>query len=263
MPLKFCPIASGSSGNCIFLGDGETNILIDAGVSGVKIAEGLRKINISPSDINAIFVTHEHSDHIKGAGIFSRRFKKPIYATMGTWNGMSDFIGKVSDSYVKYVEKNCPITLGRLTISAFEIPHDAASPVGYYICADDTKVTVATDIGCITQEVKSALSGSDIILLEANHDVDMLKRGSYPYVLKRRILSDAGHLSNESAAILLSEVISEKLKYIYLGHLSSENNLPQLAFDTVYNHLKALGCINGRFKMRTALRHDVSVLTEV
>lgn len=263
MSIRMCPIVSGSSGNCIYVGNGSTNLLIDAGISGVKIAEGLNKINVSPSNIDAIFITHEHSDHIKGVGVFSRRFDKPIYATEGTWNGMYDAIGKINEKNIRYINKNSEISLGKISITPFEIPHDANSPVGYTFKSDNVKATIATDIGCITSEVKSALKDADIMLIEANHDVKMLKEGSYPAVLKRRILSDSGHLSNETTAKLIAEVISSRLKYIYLAHLSSENNLPQLAFNTVFNYLRDNGLLTDRCKMRTALRNEISVLTEV
>lgn len=261
--MKFCPIASGSSGNCIYIGTDEANILIDAGISGVRIAEGLKRINVSPHDIDAVFITHDHSDHIKGAGIFSRRFKTPVYATEGTWRVMSESVGPMDGGNVKVIERERAFKFKDMEIVPFDIPHDAAEPVGFSVFSDGAKVTVATDIGRPSDELAEMLEGCDIVLIEANHDVEMLKAGPYPFYLKKRILGDLGHLSNIAAGELLDSIFSPRLKHVYLGHLSAENNTPMLAYETVTDILKRGGKLSGRCMMRCASRFEVSALAEV
>lgn len=259
MAINFCSIASGSSGNSIYVGGVYTHILIDAGLSGKKITDGLKKINISGDKINAIFITHEHSDHIKGAGILSRRYNIPIYATAGTWIGMEEKLGDIEQENKRFVLKDEDCVIGDLCIHAYEIPHDANEPVGYSIMDGKNKVTVATDIGHITNIIKANIKGSNALLLEANHDVNMLKAGNYPYHLKRRILGKFGHLSNESSGNLLAEVVDGKLKHILLGHLSQENNFPDLAFETVAGILKTNGISLGSYlEMDMAPRYKCS-----
>ena len=238
MRLEFCTIASGSSGNCTYIGSDHTKILIDAGISGKRITEGLADLKLTGNDIDAMFITHEHVDHIKGAGIFSRRFDVPIYATAETWAAIGDGIGKIapSNKRIIYADEMCPIN--DLCIKPFEIPHDAAEPVGYNIFAGEKKITLATDIGHVTDTLREHIEGSDLLLLESNHDEEMVKRGSYPWHLKQRILGAKGHLSNIAAGKLLSEVMTGKMKYVFLGHLSDENNNPHLAYETVEQILR-------------------------
>lgn len=247
MAFNFCSIASGSSGNSMYIGSNYANILVDAGLSGKKIQEGLKNINITGDKLNAIFITHEHSDHISGAGILSRRFNVPIYATEGTWKGMELKIGEIEESNKRLIFKDKDCIIKDLCIHAYEIPHDANEPVGYSVIRDNCKITIATDIGHITENIIENMRGSDVLLLEANHDINMLKAGSYPYNLKRRILGDLGHLSNESSGNLLLEAFDEKLKYVLLGHLSKENNFPELAYETVSGILRANGINMGGY----------------
>lgn len=253
MSVKFCPIASGSSGNSIYVGTEQTHILFDAGLSGKKIEQGLDELKVSGKSLDALFITHEHNDHIKGAGILSRRFDIPIYATQGTWDGMIDSIGEIAQKNIKiiYGGENCVIN--DICVHPFNIPHDAAEPVGFSIFADKCKMTIATDLGHITDTIKENVIDSDILLLEANHDVEMLKNGPYPYYLKKRILGDNGHISNATAGELLSEIMNKKLKYIYLGHLSAENNIPHLAYETVAKILE-----NNKIKLGTYLKMDMA-----
>lgn len=241
MAVSFCPVASGSSGNSIFLSTGATKILIDAGLSGKRLESGLNSIGVDCNDIDAILITHEHSDHTQGAGILSRRFDIPIYATPGTWNAMNrlSMIGKIAPKNKMYIYEDESLILNDMRIHPFEIPHDAEQPVGYCVFAEDKKMTVATDIGYITDALKENISGSDILLLESNHDIDLLMNGRYPVQLKRRILSNYGHLSNVSAGRFLAEIMSGNLKHVFLGHLSEENNRPVLAYETVQNILTA------------------------
>lgn len=266
MFVRFCPIASGSNGNCIFVSYGETKILIDAGLSGKAIEHGLKSVGVDGSEIDAIYITHEHSDHIKGAGIISRRYNIPIFATEGTWSFIEKYksIGEVVPKNKRYIYKEEQHILNDISILPFAIPHDAAEPVGYCISGGCFKVAVATDMGHICETVLNNIQNVDILLLESNHDINMLKTGGYPYVLKKRILSDNGHLSNVSAGELLSRSYSEKLKHVILGHLSGENNSPILAYETVFNILLSNGIpVNESFKLHLANRGRVGQLLEL
>jgi len=246
MSVKFCPIASGSDGNSIYIGSDSTHILIDAGLSGKRIKEGLESAaGINCEELDAIFITHEHSDHIQAAGILSRRYGTLLYASEKTWAHINrhNLIGEVAPSKKHIVQAGEPCSLGDLSVEAFEIPHDAAGPVGYCVYLEDKKITVATDIGSVTDNIREKLFGSDVILLESNHDIEMLKNGRYPAILKKRIMGDKGHLSNRMAGELLCEVMCKELKHVFLGHLSAENNMPLIAMDTVSailsaNHIK-------------------------
>lgn len=253
MSVNFCPIASGSSGNSIYVGTEHTHILFDAGLSGKKIEQGLTQLNIEGKKINALFITHEHADHIKGAGIVSRKFDVPIYATEGTWAAMELSIGKIPEKNKKFIYYGEQCVIDDICVSAFEIPHDALEPAGYSIYAKKYKMTIATDLGHITPTIKENVSGSNILLLEANHDVAMLENGSYPWNLKQRILSENGHISNVAAGELLCEIMSKKLKYVYLGHLSEKNNKPYLAYETVEKILN-----KNKIKVGTYLKMDMA-----
>lgn len=233
--MRLLSIASGSSGNCIYVGDDTTHILIDAGISGKRIEAGLNMVGVSGKDLDAVFITHEHIDHISGLGVLSRKYDIPIYATEGTLRGIryAKSLGYISDDLFARIHPNEHISIGSLLVSAMPISHDAAEPVCYKVSNDKSCLAVATDMGCYTEETVEALSGMDAILLEANHDVNMLQVGPYPYYLKQRILGNKGHLSNESAGKLLSRIAHDGLKHVLLGHLSRENNLPQLAHEAV------------------------------
>lgn len=233
--MRLLSIASGSSGNCIYVGDDTTHILIDAGISGKRIEAGLNSIGVSGKDLDAVFVTHEHIDHISGIGVLSRKYDVPIYATSGTIAGISTTrsVGDIDDQLYQVIHKNENIAVGGLLIKAVPISHDAAEPVCYTITNGKSHAAIATDMGCYTEEIVENLKGMDAILLEANHDVNMLQVGPYPYYLKQRILGNKGHLSNETAGKLLCELLHDDLKYVLLGHLSKENNLPQLAHEAV------------------------------
>lgn len=267
MSVKFCPIVSGSSGNSVYIGTDETHILIDAGVSGKRIEAGLNEAaDISGALLDGVFITHEHTDHIQGAGVISRRFDVPVFATEKTWAEMerTNALGKIAshNKRMVYPEEHCVIN--DMVLKPFEIPHDAAGPVGYCIYARDMKISVATDMGHITDTIRESIKDSDILLLESNHDLDMLKNGSYPYYLKQRILGNRGHLSNVSAGDLLSEIFNEKLKYVFLGHLSEENNRPLIAFDTVKSILSGNRINFDRScKMFLAQRGSISEAIEI
>jgi phosphoribosyl 1,2-cyclic phosphodiesterase len=234
--MIFCSLYSGSSGNSIFVSSGNTRVLIDAGMPGKSIENALKEISESPKDIDAIFVTHEHSDHVKGIGVLSRKYDIPIYASTGTWGGMARLIGNIKEHNIREIDKDS-ITIKDMDVVSYRIPHDAKDPMGYALYSGGKKVCIATDLGNFTDEVKSNIIDADLVLLESNHDVEMLKFGPYPYVLKRRILSDVGHLSNDACGKAIVDVINHKPKRVVLGHLSNTNNYPELAYQTVVNIL--------------------------
>lgn len=260
--MIFCSLYSGSSGNSIFVGNENTKILIDAGVTGKKIDEALAKINQNPKEIDGIFITHEHSDHVKGVGVISRKYDIPIYANDKTWEAMKGSIGKIKEHNIRIMDKRSTVEIKDLAIKSFNIPHDAIAPVGYTIKSKDSTISIATDFGVFTEEIKDNIKESDIILLECNHDVSMLKFGPYPYNLKRRILSEIGHLSNDDCANAITELIKHgNNKQIVLGHLSGTNNHPDLAYQTVLNVLEDNGIKQGLdVKISMASRHEPSSL---
>lgn len=235
--IKFCSLYSGSSGNSLFISSGDTRLLVEAGLSGKKIIEALCSIGEKASEIDAILVSHEHSDHIRGAGILSRKFNLPIYASQGTWKAMEKMIGPVLECNKMIFSSYKPFQIGDITVTPFPIPHDANEPVGYSFCASGKKVTVATDIGHISMDLLNNFANSDLLLLESNHDVEMLKIGPYPWPLKKRIASEQGHLSNEAAGEVVAYLAQKGTKRFLLGHLSKENNFPELAYQTVCNAL--------------------------
>ncbi|KRQ86299.1 putative metallo-hydrolase YycJ [Caloramator mitchellensis] len=244
--MQFCSIYSGSSGNCLYVGTEKTRLLIDAGLTGKKIESGLIEIGVSPSEIKGILITHEHDDHIKAAGILSRRYNIPIYANTNTWNAIYGVIGEVKLHNIKVFQGFDGFEIGDIYIKPFKIPHDAVDPVGYSFYHSNKKVSIATDIGYASDEVKDNIKDSDFILLESNHDVEMLKVGPYPYYLKRRVLSDKGHLSNEDCGKAIVDIINSRLKKVMLGHLSKTNNYPELALRTVISVLEMNGIKDGK-----------------
>jgi len=235
--MKFCSLYSGSSGNSLFISSGSTKLLVEAGLSAKRIIAALDSIGENPSEISAILVSHEHSDHIKGAGILSRKFNLPIYASEGTWRAMEGMIGTVSECNKITFSSYTPFQIGDIVVTPFPIPHDANEPVGYSFCACGKKVTVATDIGHISMELLSSFEDSDLLLLESNHDLEMLKVGPYPWPLKKRIAGKHGHLSNDVAGEVIAYMAQKGTKKFLLGHLSKENNFPELAYQTVCNAL--------------------------
>lgn len=242
--MEFFSIASGSSGNCICVGSDQTHILIDVGISKKRVEAGLFQNDLSPADISAILITHEHSDHISGLGVLSRKYNIPIYTTKETIAAIKAYkpIGKMDFNLFQELEPDCPFYISDLTIHPFSISHDALNPVAYRIEHEGKAIACATDMGTYDDYTVSHLTGLDALLLEANHDVHMLQVGGYPYYLKQRILSKHGHLSNEMSGRLLNEVLHDDLKYIFLGHLSKENNYEELAYETVRSEITLGDC---------------------
>jgi len=233
--MDFCSIASGSSGNCIYIGSDENSVLVDAGVSCRRITEGLKGIGRCLNDLTGILITHEHSDHIQGLGVLSRKAHIPIYGTAATLRQIRRYnpIGTVDPELFREIRPDEPFWLGDLQATAFHISHDAADPVGYRIEYKGKAAAVATDMGCYNEYTVQHLKDLDVALVESNHDVNMLEVGPYPYPLKRRIMSEKGHLSNEACGHLLTEILSPRMNTVYLGHLSKNNNYEALAYATV------------------------------
>ncbi len=231
---ELCSLFSGSSGNCIYVGNDDSAILIDAGVSGSRIFSALQESRKDITRIKAIFVSHEHGDHIRGVGIISRKLGIPVFANGRTWLAMKGQLGKISPDLQRNVEHDGrTVKVGSLEVEAFATPHDAADPQFYSVYDGDSKVTVCTDVGHIEEDLYDRLRGSDAVLLESNHDIGMLQCGPYPFYLKQRILSSVGHLSNDDAAANVLRLVCDGTRNIILGHLSRENNYPQIAEMTV------------------------------
>ncbi len=233
--MELCSIASGSSGNCICVGTQGSHLLVDAGISGKRIETGLNSVGLTTKEMKAILVTHEHIDHIAGLGVLARRYGLPIYGTLGTLEAVKAVksVGRIDDELLHPIQPEHDFQIGDLTVHPISISHDAADPVAYIMKTDSKKIGVITDLGKYDEKIIESLQGIDLLLLEANHDVRMLQTGSYPYPLKQRILGDRGHLSNVLSGQLLGRVLHDRFGAVILGHLSQENNLAELAYETV------------------------------
>ncbi len=229
--LAICVLASGSRGNAIYISGGSTSILIDAGLSGIEIERRLKSKELCPEDLDAIIVSHEHTDHIQGVGVLSRRFNLPVYISSKTEKAAVSQLGNVR--VIKNFKCGSTFMIKDLSIHPFSISHDAEDPSGFTVNQNGTKIGLATDLGIATSMVKEHLKGCSLLILEANHDEDMLLNGPYPWPVKQRIKSRTGHLSNEASKNLLKEVQHDRLKYVILAHLSKTNNTPQKALSEV------------------------------
>ena len=239
--MKLCAIASGSSGNCVYVEHAGTQLLVDAGISGKRIEEGLATLGTTPAALSGILITHEHSDHIQGIGVLARRYHIPLYGTAETLCSMmkgKTNLGRIPEELLHEVTTGA-MEFGTLTVQAHSISHDAANPVCYTFTGEDKKAAVVTDLGVYDERILSAIQGAGILYVESNHDVNMLMVGAYPYYLKQRILGERGHLSNDAAAKLVCQVLHPGLRHVILAHLSKENNLPELAYETVRIELDA------------------------
>ena len=254
--IKFCNLYSGSSGNSTLVSTETTNILVDAGVSCAKIVKGLNQLDYSIDDIDAIIITHEHVDHTKGLAVISKKYKIPIYANQKTWKMLSNL--DISEDCKFYFETNIKFEIGDFVIEPFSIPHDAADPCGFSLINQDKKITIATDIGHITETILKKMENSNLLFLESNYDNETLKCSPYPYLLKKRISSDNGHLSNDMASKTISYLSTHGVNNFILGHLSKENNFPELAYQTVYNEVSN---INPNISLSVANRDNVDDIT--
>ena len=260
--MRFVSSASGSSGHCIYIGSDQTHILVDAGISNRRIETGLKNIGVDFKELSGICITHEHSDHVKGLGVLARKYEIPIYATEGTLREIRKIksLGEYPEELLTPVRPDVDFFVGDLTVKPFHIDHDAADPVAYRIQSETKAVAVATDLGHFNQYTIDHLLELDAVLIESNHDLRMLETGPYPYYLKRRIMGDFGHLSNENAGRLLNCILSDRLQHILLGHLSKENNLPELAYETVKLEVDEGDCpyCSSDFHMAIASRERMS-----
>ncbi len=265
MAFNLCSFASGSSGNCYLVGDGRHTVLIDAGISTRRIHQSLEKVGIDRREIQGVFVTHEHTDHVKGLRVLTKKNPEwKVFASAGTAEQISSSI--YSESQLERFRPGDTIEVGNLQVRSIRISHDAADPVCYTIRSGETRALILTDTGYVPEEAASYLGQSDLIVLEANHEVNMLKAGRYPYRLKCRILGDQGHLSNEAAGEALASALLDdgRFRKIFLAHLSSENNFPGLALQTVKNILEEHQLIQDRhFTLEVMHRDDISGLTSL
>ncbi|MFZ5974413.1 MAG: MBL fold metallo-hydrolase [Bacillota bacterium] len=246
MEMMLCPLFSGSSGNAIYVGTEETGLLVDAGLSGRVIEQALCTQGINPSSLHGILITHEHIDHIKGAGVLSRRHNIPIYANEKTWLAMQDKIGPVATRNQRVFDPHADFYVRDIDVIPFPLSHDAEDPVGFCLVSRGKKIGIATDLGYVSSGALDAVAGCDALLLEANHDPDMLLHGRYSYELKRRIRSRRGHLSNEEAAHALIKLHERGLRRALLGHMSAENNMAELLWQTVDSVLSEAGLTVGK-----------------
>lgn len=262
--MRICSLSSGSKGNSIFVQSNKSKILVDCGHSGKMIELLLNSIGEKMSEIDAIFVTHEHSDHIKGVGVLSRRYDIPIIANEKTWIAMKRSIGEIAPKNILVFKTNTFFTYRDMDIHAISTFHDAQDPVAFIFYQKNQKISILTDTGIVSDNMKDAIRGSNIYLIEANHDIEMLKNGSYSPSLKRRILSDYGHLSNDLTKHTLEEILQGNGEAVILGHLSEENNLDYLAFSDVQNHLEDIGLdTNKDISLRVAPKLKADIITDL
>ena len=250
----FLSLVSGSTGNCSIISDGKTVLLADCGLTAKRLEELLGFIGVSPLSVSAILITHEHSDHIKGAGIVSKKYGLPVFATEETHLSMKK--SGIPEENIKYILPDTDFEIGSIGVRAFSIPHDAANPVGYSFFYGNNKLSVATDMGHMNDYIFENIKGSTAVILESNHDIDMLKSGRYPEFLKRRILGNLGHLSNADAAKTALRLLESGTRHIMLGHVSADNNTPKIALSETANMAVKNGLVPGKdFSLSVANRY--------
>jgi len=245
MALKICSLASGSSGNAVYVEYGSVRLLVDAGVPARRIAAELCGIGVAPASLSGVLVTHEHSDHISGVGVISRRFNLPVYAAGGTWQAMAGKLGAIAPRNARAFEPGQDFYIGDMNIMPFRTPHDAVDPVGFSFSAGRYKLSIATDIGYASKSWMREVEFSDILLIESNHDLGMLEASRYPAALKQRIRGRRGHLSNDEAAAAIVKLCERGVRGFILGHLSGENNDPSLAYESAAAALRGAGAVPG------------------
>lgn len=261
MSLRICSLASGSSGNCYVVGTEDTVLLVDAGISCKQMKERLSEFGKDLEDVDAVLVTHEHSDHIKGLSALAK-FNRRVYASQKTFEAIGL---DLPESLLMSFTPGDGFQIGDILVKSFKTSHDAADSVGYSFEAEGKNVCIVTDTGCVSEEIKNYMSKADILVLESNHDENVLKMGPYPWFLKQRILSDKGHLSNEAAANALAEVMlgnPDKQRQVLLAHLSKENNFPEMAQATIENILREKACSPKNCILHVLSRNEVSEIYE-
>ncbi len=261
MSIRICSLASGSSGNCYMVRTEDTVLLVDAGISGKQIRLRLEDLGVDIEDVAGVLITHEHSDHIQGLSALIK-VNRRIFGSCGTLSNC-----KISsEECFNYITPGDSFTIGDITVNSFNTSHDAAEPTGYSFTSNGKCISIVTDTGIVTDEVKKHMALADILVLESNHDENVLKMGPYPWFLKQRILGDKGHLSNECAANALSEIIlsenSERQRLVLLAHLSKENNFPEMARATMENILLERGCKPKACRIIVLSRNEVSEIYE-
>jgi len=243
MDLGFCSFSSGSSGNCYLVKSDSTNILVEVGISCVKVFENIKLFRLTPSRLHGIVLSHEHWDHTRGLSRTIERTSHAVcYATKGTVEGAGKRARKLTPERLRIIHSGETFMIGDVEVSAFSLSHDAAEPTGFSFHRNGKKISIVTDTGCVTDEIREAIKDSDLLVVEANHEKNILLYGKYPYDVKRRILSDKGHLSNEAAAECICDFLKsftkKRMPRVLLAHLSLENNTPQQAMLTVKNILE-------------------------
>ena len=255
MGLEVCVLASGSSGNAIYVASANTRLLIDAGLSARQIAVRLEQLGVPPESINGICVSHEHGDHVAGLRVLQKRHGIPVYANAGTLNGIRQQ-PRAHEMSARVFQTGAPFEIGDITIEPFSVPHDAYEPVGFLLQTASTRIGVVTDLGMGTSLIREKLKGCQAIVVEANHDEDLLREAPRPWALKQRIRSRQGHLSNIDAARLITECATDSLEHVYLAHLSSDCNTPDTALRTVASQLRLDGL--GHITLEVSLAHQIS-----
>ncbi|WP_391205979.1 MBL fold metallo-hydrolase [Psychrobacillus sp. L4] len=245
--MRFSVLASGSSGNAVYVESDEHSFLVDVGLSGKKMEQLFSEIGRDIKKLSGIFITHEHSDHIKGLGVVARKHGVPIFANEKTWSAMDSLIGNVPVDQRYQFDMETVKTFGSIDIQSFAVSHDSIDPMFYIFHENGRKLVLITDTGYVSDRMKGHIKGADSFVFESNHDVSMLQMGRYPWSVKRRILSDVGHVSNEDAAVAMSEVVDIKNTNIYLSHLSKDNNMKDLARMSVTQTLESCGIITGEY----------------
>jgi phosphoribosyl 1,2-cyclic phosphodiesterase len=241
MRLNFCSLSSGSSGNCYYLGNEVHGILIDAGISATSIRKFLKDKDISMQSVMGVLITHNHIDHVKGLELLTRKNNLPAFTTQKIWNSILPYQKKISADCIHKIGLQEKFHLAGFDIEAFPVCHDALETIGFHICYGDNKITIVTDLGHICQTASRYIKAANVLVIESNYDEEMLDNGRYPHFLKARIKSDHGHLANHQTADFLAENFNEDINYIFLAHLSKNNNTPELALSAIKNTFKKKG----------------------
>ncbi|MCJ7842866.1 MBL fold metallo-hydrolase [Lederbergia sp. NSJ-179] len=264
MSMQFSVLASGSTGNATYVETEDHSILVDAGLSGKQMDKLFQQIGRDPAKLDAILVTHEHVDHIKGVGIMARKYQLPIYANERTWQAMERQLGKISTEQKFTFEMETVKCFGSLQVESFGVSHDAVEPMFYSFHLGDKKLVLITDTGYVSDRMKGTIANADMYIFESNHDIQMLRMGKYPWNIKRRILSDIGHVSNEDAALAMCDCIGDKTKGIFLAHLSLDNNMKDLARMSVQQTLETKGLpVGSQFQLFDTDPYTPTILTAV
>lgn len=257
--MKLYTIASGSSGNCVCINDGDTCILVDAGITAKRIEAGLNAVGAGLPDLDAILVTHEHIDHVRGIEVIAKKHAVPIYGTKETLSEIAKSARNADEiqKMFHYIEPGEVFGINDVEVNTFSISHDAGNPIGYTFVSHGHKIGMATDLGCYNEQIIEKLTGADILYLEANYDLNMLMAGGYPYRLKLRIAGEHGHLSNDMSAELVVRLLHERLKHVVIAHMSKENNYAELAYETIRQAVQQNWRWNGKAPVVTVANRDI------